>query len=239
MDIDELMRSAIADPRHEPAFLKALLDATLYVHLPLSDDSGRLRLIQFTRPDGLQVIPIFTDLDKANIAAQGAAKIGCVPGRELFEATRGATLMLNPNDHSCTVYPEEIAALLDRGDVAIVQSFVSDREFTLVDAGSDFRWIVDRAVEAIEPIEAVSAVYLARRVDVDAKGLLLVLVVQVPASLGERVARAIGTALVRPLSSTQIGVDVGVVEPGEQEPLWLKESGLEPAWRRSPGRPLS
>lgn len=41
-------------------------------------------------------------------------------GRQLFELTHGATLMLNPNGTSCTLYSEEIAALLDRGDVAII-----------------------------------------------------------------------------------------------------------------------
>jgi len=35
--------------------------------------------------------------------------------------TRGATLVLNPNGAACTLYPEEIAALLDRGQVATVE----------------------------------------------------------------------------------------------------------------------
>jgi len=39
-------------------------------------------------------------------------------GRMLMEVSRGSTLMLNPNDTSCTLYPEEIAALLETGTLA-------------------------------------------------------------------------------------------------------------------------
>lgn len=113
--LDQIIEQAARNPSLEPLFLRALLDAPLYVHLPLSDDSGRLRIVQFTRPDGIAVIPVFTGVDKAETAAQGAVRVARVRGRELLEGTRGATLMLNPNDVSTTLYPEEIALLLDEG----------------------------------------------------------------------------------------------------------------------------
>lgn len=69
--LDVLMQRAITNPSDEPAFLRALLDAELYVHRPEGDDDDRLRIVQFNRPDGLQVIPVFTDLFKAR-AAQDA-----------------------------------------------------------------------------------------------------------------------------------------------------------------------
>lgn len=116
-----LQARAIENPMEEPAFFQALLTAVLYVHLPLSDDSGKVRLICFTRPDGITVIPVFSDDVKAHAAARGAARVVAVVGRELFESAPGATWMLDPNDVSCTLYPEEVATLLRDGCMPIVQ----------------------------------------------------------------------------------------------------------------------
>ncbi|WP_425598101.1 SseB family protein [Vulcaniibacterium tengchongense] len=85
----------------EPAFFQALLTAVLYVHLPLSDDSGKVRLICFTRPDGITVIPVFSDDVKAHAAARGAARVVAVVGRELFESAPGATWMLDRSLWRC------------------------------------------------------------------------------------------------------------------------------------------
>jgi hypothetical protein len=115
-----LQARAIENPMEEPAFFQALLTAVLYVHLPLSDDSGKVRLICFTRPDGITVIPVFSDDVKAHAAARGAARVVAVVGRELFESAPGATWMLDPNDVSCTLYPEEI---VPRSAVAACRSF--------------------------------------------------------------------------------------------------------------------
>lgn len=60
-----LIEESASDSTREPAFLTGLLVAPLFVHLPLSDDSGRIRLVQFVRPDGLAVIPVFSDFDRA------------------------------------------------------------------------------------------------------------------------------------------------------------------------------
>jgi len=53
-----LQARAIENPMEEPAFFQALLTAVLYVHLPLSDDSGKVRLICFTRPDGITIFTL-------------------------------------------------------------------------------------------------------------------------------------------------------------------------------------
>ncbi|SEI89174.1 SseB family protein [Frateuria terrea] len=103
-------RSAAA----EQQFLTALLDATVYVHVPATPPpSGRLQLLQFTRPDnGQMVLPFFSDQAKAQLAGLGQVGVQALPARQLLELTRGATLMLNPTDEGYVLYPEEIAALL-------------------------------------------------------------------------------------------------------------------------------
>src|SRR3546814_4427788 len=75
--------------------------------------------MQFPLPDsGHMVLPFFSEETQARAAAGTTAKVVALTGRDLLELTRGATLMLNPNGTNCPLYPEEIAALLDRGEVA-------------------------------------------------------------------------------------------------------------------------
>src|SRR5688572_4963260 len=119
-ELTRLMHHALADKTAEPAFFRALLEATVYAHAPRHDRSGRLRFIQFTTPEGLTVLPFFSDPAQANAAAGSAARVVVATGRQLFALTRGATLMLNPNQVSCVLYPEEIASLLDHGEVAVM-----------------------------------------------------------------------------------------------------------------------
>lgn len=99
----------------EEAFLKALLNCTVYAHVPVEPaPADRIRFVQFVRPDnGQTVLPLFSDRDQAETAAAGKFGIMAMTGRRLFELTRGATLMLNPNVDQVTLYPPEINALLD------------------------------------------------------------------------------------------------------------------------------
>lgn len=75
-----------------------------------------MRFIQFVRPDNKQtVLPFFSDKKQSEASAGKAALSVAMSGRSLFELTRGATLMLNPNLDAVTLYPPEIAALLNGG----------------------------------------------------------------------------------------------------------------------------
>lgn len=99
----------------QAAVFNALLDATVYAHVPLeSPPEGVMRFIQFVRPDnGQTVLPFFSDLKQSEVAADKSALSVAMSGRNLFELTRGATLMLNPNLDAITLYPPEITALLE------------------------------------------------------------------------------------------------------------------------------
>ena len=101
--------------RAEQTFYKALMEATVYAHVPAAPTPpDRIRFIQFIRPDsGQTVLPFFTDRGQAEVAGDGKAAIVAMAGRRLFELTRGATLMLNPNRDQLTFYPPEIRALLE------------------------------------------------------------------------------------------------------------------------------
>jgi hypothetical protein len=116
----ELMETAIADAYAEPAFFKALLAATVYVYVPKSaPTNGKLQFIQLARPDnGELVLPLFTDAAKAEIGAAGRWGVISMPGRHLFELTRGTTLVVNPNDMRAVLYPTEVEALLAGLDLA-------------------------------------------------------------------------------------------------------------------------
>ena len=98
----------------EEAFFRALLEATVYAHVPAgSVPPGRIRFVQFIRPDNKQtVLPFFSDRKQAEEASAGKVGIVAMSGRRLLELTQGATLMLNPNLDRVALYPPEISALL-------------------------------------------------------------------------------------------------------------------------------
>lgn len=231
--LQTLIEASVADPSREPEFLTELLEAPLFFHLPLIDDSGRIRLVQFTRSDGLSVIPVFSDFDRAHRASQGNVRVATAPGRDLLEATRGATLMLDPNETSCTLYPEEIAALLDDGLAlsAPVRAPVEEPEVGPAEAA--YQWIGDLAVAAVEPIDQVHAVWLVRRVDLPT-GVppTLVVVLSVASHHAERAIRALGLAFSARLRDTGLTVDATSLDPQEEIP-WPTAMGVEAHWCRN------
>lgn len=231
--LQELIAASAADPAREPQFLAELLEAPLFVHLPLLDDGEKVQLVKFTRLDGLTVIPVFSAFDRAYLAAQGNVRVATVPGRELMEATRGATLMLDPNDTSCTLYPEEITALLDEGIAVTAPIKTSSGECDLGPAESRHAWIADVAVDAIRHIEGVHVVWLAQRVD-QASGAPpnLVVILGLATAQEERAIRALGLALASRLRDSGLTVDATTVDPYEETKAWPIAVGLKPHWQR-------
>lgn len=231
-ELPRLQARAIESSVEEPAFFRALVTADLHAHLPLSDDSGKVHLICFTRPDGLTVIPAFTDAAKAYVAARGAAKVVSAKGRDLFASAPGATWMLDPNDVGCTLYPEEIDALLRDSGVPIVQQHAAEDPAVVSAAHPDDAWLGRVASQAAVPIAAVSAVYLlqiTREVPACTNSLLVVLAVD--DAHAEHAVRAVGVALVACPQTPRMPVDVTTYAPG-QPPSRLVEAGLGPLWER-------
>lgn len=233
LSLDTLLQRALEDPSAEPALLRALLSVTLFVHRPLGDDHERLRIVQFTRPDGLEVIPVFTDVGKANAAAQGRVAVIGVNGRALFEATRGATLMLDPNDASCTLYPEEIGGLLDGRPVARAPVAAHVEGVSIEPSPPEEHWIGRCAAEALASVPGTASLYQfhARHGGgADPPGTLLA--IGVPHRWAERAARAVATRLHPVQHRLANALDIIAFEPDAPTPDWLSPFVGTALWRR-------
>jgi hypothetical protein len=85
------------DPKQaQNAVFKALLDATVYAHVPTqTPPKGRMRFIQFVRPDNAQtVLPFFSDRVQAEQASSKVVGIIAMPGRQLVCVTWGVLARL-------------------------------------------------------------------------------------------------------------------------------------------------
>lgn len=235
--LEELMERSIRDFREEPAFFKALLDAEVFVHAPLSDKRGRqsLQLMTFPRPgDGLHVLPVFTDEAKANWAARGGALVLKMTGRMLMEITQGSTLMLNPNDTSCTLYPEEIAALLKTGTVA---------SFSKIDTGDTANaaiyapdtvpeWLKEALQEFLPSVPVIERAYVAGiqwAGPTPSQSWAVILACE--PDQGERAVRAVLSGMWHQIEQSDVPVDV-TCRGADKGSDYVSELGLQPIYER-------
>jgi hypothetical protein len=120
-ELDRLLERVTVEPAYGPAFYHALLTERVFALIPLDEyvsPGGRVRLIMWTGEDGVQVIPFFSNTEFAtralpiNPRTQGIGLLG----KAFLEASRGATVVLNPNEqYSCRLSPNEVALLLETG----------------------------------------------------------------------------------------------------------------------------
>jgi hypothetical protein len=226
-----LMKRAQQDARLEPEMLRAMLDARLYALLPVSDDSGRTQLICFTRPDGVSFIPFFSDDVKARASAGTAARVVALSGRDLLDATRGATLVLDPNDTNMTLYPEEVAALLDAGQATVAPVAVEGPSLELSAPEAGDRWVLDCLRRALGSVDGAVRVHLAAARPMgstDGADRLLALVAA-PESADERVARALAIAVSIAPEELRLPLDLTIYRPGGALSV-VQAAGLERAW---------
>ena len=114
-ELEHWFEQAMHSHTNESSFFACLVRATVYAHVPISDDSKNVRLIQFRHPDGYDAIPFFTSAHRAARSTFSGLRTIKLPCATLFEQTRGATLMVNPNDGGAVLFPEEVATLLKSG----------------------------------------------------------------------------------------------------------------------------
>lgn len=229
--LSRLMRRAFDDKHAEPAFFRALLKATVYAHAPRYDRGNRLRLIQFTLPTSKLVLPFFSEYDQAAASAGASARIVAMTGRQLLELTRGATLALNPNSISCLLYPEEIAALLDRDEVAIIERVqLEEPTWQVCAAKAAPQWLTDLLTALYAKLAYVHAAHLAELYTPSGTGWIVAIAVREIDA--ERAARATTTQL-QPACDSRASrsVDLTTFEPGSP-PAWLAELGISPFYRR-------
>ena len=215
----------------ELAFFKQLIDAIVYVHAPVSDDARKQRLVQFRHPDGFDAIPFFTSLGRAQVASSAAVRILGVSGRELLSGTRGATLMLNPNDGGVVLYPEEIATWLDRGFLARVER-LAPVEFAVRPAQGAPAWLAPAISRSLEHANFVSSAYLleTHAGAEQPPGLLIWLVVDL--AFAERAARLVTTAVQPLCSDLDVIIDVAVHDVSQPLPAGLDDPRILPIFTR-------
>lgn len=223
--LHRLIAASVADPRREPEFLRALLTATLYLHIASASRESGTRVIQFNRPDGICVTPIFTTAERAQVAAGGIVGVAQMAGRELFLATRGHVLMLDPNDTGCTLYPEEIEALLQG------TAFIAPAEFngggTVVRADAEPHGLKRLVQSALEPVKPVESLTLGR------VGNTWLVIACVPAAWAERSARALALVLQARKTELDCPLDFTCFDPDRGAPGWYVDAGLRPFWSRT------
>jgi hypothetical protein len=242
--LERLMSRAIRNPQEESTFFRALMEATVYAHIPLGDrfdaQSDRIRFVQFHRPDtGQVVLPFFTDEAKARLASQSTATVIALRGRLFLELTRGATLMLDPNDCRCTLYPEEVHALLRTGRIATINKFIVE-EKTAPRVGAshdDPAWLIDDVTTTLAKLPFVQVAYLAGLYDHSESPEQVGYVVALggAAEHGERAVHAVITSL-QPLCQTHssLAVDMTHFEMSKI-PDWITALALPPFYDRGWG----
>jgi hypothetical protein len=239
-ELQRLLEASIKDFRAEPAFLRALLDAPLFVHTPKTEPPGRRQFVMFKSPiDGRHVIPVFTDQAKADWAAQGNVHVLEMNGRALFDLARGATFVLDPNDNWCTLYPEEIERLLCDGTVASVQQWAPDEHLDKRVYKLDrVPKLLTRGLGAVLPaIREIEIAYLAGVKDIKGNmpGTLIVALGGDP-KLAERSIRTAATALYDVINRVHRLVDLTHFDPADP-PAWIHHLDLKPVYHRQAVKP--
>lgn len=233
--LDGLINAAAEDPSREPELFRALLGATMYAHTPISDKSERVRLVMFKSPDdGSYVIPVFTDKAKAEFAARGNVRLVEATGMEMLQATHGATVMINPNDVRCTLYPEEIAELLANGTIVPIQKdYFEEGQTRCFKLRKVPPALVKAMKKALPRIDGVEVAYVAglRWQEANRQDSLMI-------ALGgrsdreDRETRATATALQRVIQQLNQAVDIVHFDSSEAKPAWINHLGLKPVYRR-------
>lgn len=239
-ELQRLLEASVNDSREEPAFLRALLDAPLFVHTPKVEPPGRRQFVMFKSPiDDQYVIPVFTDQVKADWAARGNVRVLAMNGRSLFDVTRGATLMLNPNDQRCTLYPKEIEYLLRDGTVVPVKTWTPDDHLDKeVYKLARVPKLLTKGLRAVLPAtREIEIAYLAGLKDTtgNAPDTLLIALGGDP-KLAERSARTVITALYDVMGRVNRLVDLTHFDAADP-PAWIGDEDLKPVYRRRAVKP--
>ena len=225
MELGELIRQAIEDPSKEDAVFRRLLDSEVYIHAPKISRGKKLSVVQFRTPQGFMAIPVFTDNEKADFAGRGNVRVVQVRGRELLSATLGATIVVNPNDDWCTLYPEEIKVLLQGGVLGRVpESLMPPKDMKLRNLKVADAELVDLVNSTLSSMEQALDAWLTECAEDDtgpASGYVVIVAAEKP--FHERIARGLTGALSNHGPRIFKDVDVMFVEPGKTRDAWLSE----------------
>lgn len=233
-ELEYLFERAHSSHFNEAKFYAQLMKAMVYVHVPVSDDSKNVRLIQFRHPSGFDAIPLFTSAHRCALAGFKAVKALRLPCIDLFNATRGATLMINPNDGGPVLYPEEVTALLENGTLETFEKIEQDGgSWDVRLAESPPRRIVDALCTGAASTSFIKHVYLLEKRETDSdEAMLLVYLGAEPAHL-ERAARHMIQVLQNLSPRPDTVMDVAVYDVAQAWPEFLDQIGAVPVFGQS------
>ena len=138
-ELERLLKLAVTEPAHRPAFFRELLEATVLIlgdseqvqqdgDITLNADTP-VNIQHWEKQDGGSIIPFFTSLEALQKAVEDEQPFIAMPARVLFDITQGADLFLNPKaEYGKEFYPEEVAMLLATGGVVKPVEHYVDKE---------------------------------------------------------------------------------------------------------------
>jgi hypothetical protein len=145
--------------------------------------------------------------------------------------------MMDPNDTSCLLYPEEVEALLQTGRIASIQKFVvQEKAEPLVGPLEDIpEWLASGLMAALAKLPFVQTAYLAgvyRNVEpLEHIGYLIA--VGGDPRHAERTSHAVATALqVMCETSSKLPIDLTHFDINEEAPSWVTNLALQPIYDR-------
>ncbi|WP_160171899.1 SseB family protein [Arenimonas donghaensis] len=223
LSLDQLIALAVDDPSLEDVLFARLLGRTLYVHSPEARRGPTLSLVQFTTPQGVLAIPVFTDRRKSEFASGGNVQTVPIQGRQLLHATQGATIVVNPNDNWCILYPEEIQLLLQGKPLGRTPESMELSNPPDLRPPQSEPSFVHAVVASLSSSDLALNAWLT---ETDATELgapvRYVIVVAAAKPHHERIARMLTLGLSDTFRSLDNIVDITFIEPGKNHATWLK-----------------
>ena len=232
--LDKSFEKCRSNYLHETEFYECLVRAQVYVHVPISDDSPNVRIIQFRHPDGFDAIPVFTSLSRCSRAASRAVRTLRLPCVQLMDSTRGATLMINPNDGGPVLYPEEVDSLLLHGTLEIFEKIARiEGSWDVREAEEVARGFVDALCAGASSMQCIKSVYLLERRGVDslAEDVTLLVYLGVSGAHSERAARHMIQIIQSFKPRPDRVVDIAVYDVSQPLPEFLEKVGATPIFR--------
>lgn len=122
-DFEKLLMNAAKDPAYRPQFFRELLSATLYVieggelrkqHEVRTMETGETMQLLTTEYEGKPALVVFSSLQRLQMYVTKHVNYLGMNAKDLFQATKGSTLILNPGASYGKVFlPNEIEQILD------------------------------------------------------------------------------------------------------------------------------
>ena len=137
-DLEKSLMNAATNPAARPQFCRDILESNIYI-INQADDklniqnnvlqAGTQLNIQSFERNGQAWLPIFTSLQRLQEYISSEANYLQLRGRNFFEITRGAYVMLNPGfPYGKEFFPEEIQQMLDGSIFQPVKTYTAQKD---------------------------------------------------------------------------------------------------------------